>query len=107
MKDKLIQDFMKKLDASYEYKTVNERQNIITELYKIAEYEQLNTPDVSVAVCDHVWRDMHRSGDVCCYKCGVSKYDLPQSEQLQPDEEANRCKRCDCYGCVCDAVDGI
>ena len=30
-----------------------------------------------------------------------------QSEQLQPDEEANRCKRCNCYGCICDAVDGI
>jgi len=30
-----------------------------------------------------------------------------QSEQLQPDEEANRCKRCNCYGCVCDVIDGI
>jgi hypothetical protein len=30
-----------------------------------------------------------------------------RSEQLQPDEEANRCKRCQCYGCVCDALDGI
>ena len=23
------------------------------------------------------------------------------------DSEDNRCKRCECYGCVCDAVDGI
>ena len=30
-----------------------------------------------------------------------------RSEQLQPDEETNRCKRCDCYGCVCDVIDGI
>lgn len=30
-----------------------------------------------------------------------------RSELLQPNEEANRCKRCNCYGCVCDAVDGI
>jgi hypothetical protein len=30
-----------------------------------------------------------------------------RSEQLRPDEEVNRCKRCQCYGCVCDAVDGI
>ncbi len=30
-----------------------------------------------------------------------------QSEQLQPDEEVNRCKRCNCYGCVCDVIDGI
>jgi hypothetical protein len=30
-----------------------------------------------------------------------------RSEQLQLDEEANRCKRCQCYGCVCDALDGI
>jgi hypothetical protein len=30
-----------------------------------------------------------------------------RSEQLQPDEEANRCKRCNCYGCVCDVIDGI
>jgi hypothetical protein len=30
-----------------------------------------------------------------------------QSEQVQPDEDANRCKRCNCYGCVCDVVDGI
>lgn len=30
-----------------------------------------------------------------------------KSEQLQPDEEAYRCKRCNCYGCVCDVIDGI
>lgn len=30
-----------------------------------------------------------------------------RGEQLQPDEEANRCKRCNCYGCVCDVIDGI
>ena len=30
-----------------------------------------------------------------------------QSEQVEPDEDANRCKRCNCYGCVCDVVDGI
>ncbi len=29
------------------------------------------------------------------------------SGSLPPDEETNRCKRCGCYGCVCDALDGI
>lgn len=30
-----------------------------------------------------------------------------RSEQLLPDEEVNRCKRCNCYGCICDVIDGI
>jgi len=33
----LIQKFIKKLDYLYDYKTVNERQNIIKDLYEIAE----------------------------------------------------------------------
>ena len=23
------------------------------------------------------------------------------------DEETNRCKRCGCFGCICDSIDGI
>lgn len=30
-----------------------------------------------------------------------------QSKQLQPDEEVNRCKRCNCFGCICDVIYGI
>ena len=42
----LIEKFIKKLDFSYAYKTKNERQNIINELYKIAGIEQLDLPVV-------------------------------------------------------------
>jgi hypothetical protein len=48
MKEDLIQKFVEKLDYSYKYKTVNERQNIINELCEIAGIEQLTIPDVSL-----------------------------------------------------------
>lgn len=46
MKEELIRKFVEKLDYSYNYKTVNERQNIINDLCKIAEIEQLIIPAV-------------------------------------------------------------
>lgn len=46
MKKEQVIKFIEKLDYSYEYKTVNERQNIITELCLIAEIEQLTIPYV-------------------------------------------------------------
>ena len=45
----LIEKFMEKLDFSYTYKTNDERQNIINELYEIAGIEQLAL--LSVVVC--------------------------------------------------------
>jgi hypothetical protein len=35
-KEKLINSFMLKVDASYRYNTANERSNIVSELYAIA-----------------------------------------------------------------------
>ncbi len=46
MKKELIRKFVEKLDYSYNYKTVNERQNIINELCEIAGIEQLTIPVV-------------------------------------------------------------
>lgn len=36
-KEELIQEFIENLDQSYNYKTKNERQNILDALYKIAD----------------------------------------------------------------------
>ncbi len=44
MKDELILKFVEKLDYSYNYKTKNERENIISELCEIAGIEQLTIP---------------------------------------------------------------
>lgn len=56
MKEEQVIKFIEKLDYSYGYKTVNERQNIITELCLIAEIEQLTIPYVvgqsEQLVCD-------------------------------------------------------
>jgi hypothetical protein len=46
MKEELIRKFVEKLDYSYNYKTVNERQNIINDLCEIAGIEQLTIPAV-------------------------------------------------------------
>jgi len=46
MKEELIRKFVEKLDYSYSYKTVNERQNIINEICEIAGIEQLTIPVV-------------------------------------------------------------
>jgi len=46
----LIEKFIKKLDFSYTYKTKNERQNIINELYEIAGIEQLDLPVVGISL---------------------------------------------------------
>ena len=108
MKDKLIQDFMKKLDASYEYKTVNERQNIITELYKIAiiklinEYEQLNThaviscverPYLEVVTIEIDRKYNPKYGDDRKCKCGHPYHrHFDSYEQM----EVIGCKYCEC-----------
>jgi len=60
VKEKLIRKFVEKLDYSYNYKTVNERQIIINDLCKIAGIEQLNMPDV-----------VGKSEQYC--KCGFDK----------------------------------
>lgn len=46
MKKELIRKFVEKLDYSYNYKTVNERQNIINDICEIAGIEQLTIPVV-------------------------------------------------------------
>jgi hypothetical protein len=46
MKEDLIRKFVEKLDHSYNYKTVNERQNIINDLCEIAGIEQFTIPAV-------------------------------------------------------------
>jgi len=51
MKKELIRKFVEKLDYSYNYKTVNERQNIINDLCEIAGIEQLTIPAVINPVC--------------------------------------------------------
>ena len=40
-KELLIQNFIKKLDYSYSYKTKDERDLIIAELYNIANFKEL------------------------------------------------------------------
>jgi hypothetical protein len=45
-KEELIRKFIEKLDYSYNYKTVNERQSIINDICEIAGIEQLNIPVV-------------------------------------------------------------
>jgi hypothetical protein len=47
MKEEQVIKFIEKLDYSYEYKTVNERQNMITELCLIAGTKQLTIPVVT------------------------------------------------------------
>jgi hypothetical protein len=51
-KEELIQDFIRKMDYSYNYKTSNERANIIAELHKIAECEQSILNVVGVTLKD-------------------------------------------------------
>jgi len=46
MKEELVRKFVEKLDYSYSYKTIKERQNIINELCEIAGIEQLTIPVV-------------------------------------------------------------
>jgi hypothetical protein len=46
MKEEQVIKFIEKLDYSYEYNTVNERQNMIAELCLIAGIEQLTIPDI-------------------------------------------------------------
>ena len=53
MKEDLIRKFVEKLDYSYNYKTVNERQNIINDLCEIAGIDQLTIPPVIKSVCEH------------------------------------------------------
>jgi len=54
MKEELIRKFVEKLDYSYNYKTTNERENIINDLCEIAGIEQLTIPAVShlLAFCE-------------------------------------------------------
>lgn len=51
MKEELIRKFVDKLDYSYNYKSANERQNIINDLCEIASIEQLTIPAVIKSVC--------------------------------------------------------
>ena len=32
---------------------------------------------------------------------------VAEVEKSMIDEETNRCKRCGCFGCICDSIDGI
>ena len=32
---------------------------------------------------------------------------VAEYEKSMIDEETNRCKRCGCFGCICDSIDGI
>jgi len=76
MKEKLVREFIEKLDYSYSYKTVNERQNIINELCKIAGIEQLTIPEVVVPkgtlVCDCGSNDI-KSTEYGFFKCNDCK----------------------------------
>mgnify|MGYP001274106072 CR=1 FL=1 len=71
MKENLIRKFVEKLDYSYNYKTVNERQSIINDLCEIAGIEQLTIPAVMVELPEHE-----------CKYCGAMT--------IQPDEECYR-----------------
>ena len=73
MKEDLIRKFVEKLDYSYNYKTVNERQNIINDLCEIAGIEQLTIPAVIKSVCDHPWQEWEAvMGDgALCRKCNT------------------------------------
>ena len=51
MRKKLVRKFVEKLDYSYNYKTKNERQNMISELCEIAGIEQLTIPAVIKSIC--------------------------------------------------------
>jgi hypothetical protein len=64
MKEDLIRKFVEKLDCSYNYKTVNERQNIINDLCEIAGIEQLTIPRVSK--CTICGADTNNSDGLCC-----------------------------------------
>ncbi len=73
MKKELIRKFVEKLDYSYNYKTVNERQNIINELCEIAGIEQLTIP-VVVEQSEQLFCDCYIKyprGDGDCRRCGL------------------------------------
>ena len=55
MKEDLIRKFVEKLDYSYNYKTINERQSIINDLCEIAGIEQLTIPAVINCVAVPEW----------------------------------------------------
>ena len=71
MKEDLIRKFVEKLDYSYNYKTVNERQNIINDLCEIAGIEQLTIPAVIKSVCPKCGSDRWiKEGEYCeCTEC--------------------------------------
>jgi len=60
MKKELIRKFVEKLDYSYNYKTVNERHNIINDICDIAGIEQLTIPVVIVPFVPFVCHDCDR-----------------------------------------------
>jgi len=64
----LVIKFIEKLDYSYNYKTTNERDNIIKDICDIAGIEQLTIPVVSV-------RKIVRCEDpmICLRGCSVHK----------------------------------
>jgi hypothetical protein len=76
MKEEQVIKFIEKLDYSYEYKTVNERQNMITELCLIAGTKQLTIPVVvDTSVCDYCSGtgyeiDNNNNVGEDCSKCG-------------------------------------
>jgi len=74
MKKELIRKFVEKLDYSYNYKTVNERQDIINDLCEIAGIEQLTIPAVIKSVCHKECGNTQPGGgsDNICLNCGSS-----------------------------------
>lgn len=78
MKEDLIRKFVEKLDYSYNYKTVNERQNIINDLCEIAGIEQLTIPAISNLLCGSFEPDNKTSSATKC-KCGREKLEHPKA----------------------------
>jgi len=73
MKEDLIRKFVEKLDYSYNYKTVNERQSIINDLCEIAGIEQLTIPAVIKSVCNDYFPSFDEINK--CLHCGFYKHE--------------------------------
>lgn len=74
MKEDLIRKFVEKLDYSYNYKTVNERQSIINDLCEIAGIEQLTIPIVNKSLPD--W---YKELSLLELQMQALKYDIPRN----------------------------
>jgi hypothetical protein len=72
-RSELLIKFIEKLDYSYEYKTVNERQNMITELCLIAGIEQLTIP--VVVNCNHDFQRVERCEEFEGNQCHCGEWE--------------------------------